>query len=174
MIKPVIALLVALLTRQHVFGIDGRPVLCVPESDLNPDLLAFNDESTQLKPGNGHTPGFGGFFSLREMGDRFGSAYLSQSAQRHPITPRSGIAIAILKIALPNPNTFVIGTCNYSTISAGPYQGAEIRECTRVFMTDGFMVDYQFAQENAGLIKQFDAFLKDKVAQWQNNCSKAI
>lgn len=49
-------------TDRHVFGIDGRSILCVPESDMDPLLLRYADESTHLQIGSGHTPGFSFLF----------------------------------------------------------------------------------------------------------------
>jgi len=43
----------------HQFGLGGRPVLCVPERDLDSHLLRYNDESLHLVVGHGRTPGFG-------------------------------------------------------------------------------------------------------------------
>jgi hypothetical protein len=50
-------------SNQHIFGIDGRPILCVPESEMDLLLLRYADESTHLVPGSGHTPGFSVWFS---------------------------------------------------------------------------------------------------------------
>lgn len=234
--KQFISLALAALASLHMFGIGGRPILCVPDADLNPALLPFNDESTHLRPGNGHTPGFAAFFSLSEMRNRLGSAYFSNptfddnpamsglsatisfvsvddqrrlgpamrardirdiwmrrgacpDATVQPI-PRTDLFLAKcssasnysslwniapdLKSDLPNPNTFVIASCNYSTITVGPYKGAERRECTRVFIDGGLMVDYHFVEQNAPLIAQFDDFFKDKIENWKRACSRAI
>ena len=229
-------LILVALTGMHVFGIGGKPILCVPESDLNPDLMGFNDESTHLEPGNGHTPGFAAFFSLAEMRRRFGTRYSSDpvfgnspaltglevtvtllsDADAHRLGPAmrardiddiwhgtgacpnattqplAGSHLYVARCSpnssysslwnrnrnskeeMPNGNTFVVATCDYDTIAFGPYKGHDLRECTRILIFDGFMIDYRFTEQNAVLIEQFDAFLKDKIAQWRNNCSKAI
>lgn len=234
--KNFVALLFVALTGQHLFGIDGKPILCIPESDLNPALLTYNDESTHLMPGNGHTPGFSTLFSIAEMRRHFGSEYYSNPAfgvdpaltglsatvsflgnddkRRYGPAMRArdirdtwkgrgacpdpevrslantGLFLAKCsamanygslwnrdrntKIEMPDDNTFVVATCNYETISFGPYKGIERRNCARVIVLDGFMVDYRFIEENAGLIQRFDAFLKDKIAQWEQNCSHPI
>jgi hypothetical protein len=52
---------------QHVFGINGKPVLCVPNSDMDPWVLRYADESTDIDVEPGHTPGFGFLFSSRFM-----------------------------------------------------------------------------------------------------------
>lgn len=230
------SLIVAALAALHLFGMDGSPVLCVPEGALNPALMPFNDESTHLQPGGGHTPGFGVFFSLNEMRRRFGMAYHSDPAfgdnpaltglsatisfvsaedqlrlgpamrarYVRDIWTRSGACPAatvqplprtLLFVAKcsaesdygslwdrapdpksepPDPNVFVVATCNYSTISAGPYKGTEQRECRRLFIDGGQMVDYQFAEQNAPLIARFDAFFKEKIESWKRACSHAI
>lgn len=52
---------------QHVFGINGNPVLCVPDSDMDPALVRYADESTDLHPGPGRIPSFSFLFSSRFM-----------------------------------------------------------------------------------------------------------
>jgi len=42
-------------------------VLCVPEADLDPLLLAYNEDSKNLVVGSGHTPGFGARFGAERM-----------------------------------------------------------------------------------------------------------
>lgn len=54
-------------TGYHQFGVNGLPVLCVPSSDLDPDLIADNDESTDLAVGSGHIPGFAFFFGADQI-----------------------------------------------------------------------------------------------------------
>ena len=43
---------------EHIFGVGGKPVLCVKDADMDPLAKSYADESTHLKPGSGHTPGF--------------------------------------------------------------------------------------------------------------------
>jgi hypothetical protein len=57
----------ALFGSQHVFGVNGKPILCVPESDMDPLLLSYADESTHLQAGSGHRPGFGVLFGAEIM-----------------------------------------------------------------------------------------------------------
>lgn len=54
-------------TAHHEFGVNGKAVLCVPSSDLDPDLVQANDESTDLAVGSGHTPGFGFLFGADQI-----------------------------------------------------------------------------------------------------------
>ncbi|MBI5438497.1 MAG: hypothetical protein HY936_06065 [Nitrosomonadales bacterium] len=51
----------------HEFGVNGKAILCVPSSDLDPDLVQANDESTDLAVGSGHTPGFGFLFGADQI-----------------------------------------------------------------------------------------------------------
>lgn len=51
----------------HEFGVNGKAVLCVPSSDMDPVLISYNDESTDLAVGSGHTPGFGFLFDAHEV-----------------------------------------------------------------------------------------------------------
>lgn len=76
----------------------------------------------------------------------------------------------VLGAAMPNPNTFVIATCEYETVQIGPYAGSKRRTCSRVLKTDGFLIDYRFQEENASLIPQFDALLLQKISEWKANC----
>jgi hypothetical protein len=69
---------------QHVFGINGKPVLCVPESDMDPTLLPYADESTDLHAGSGHTPGFAFLFSWRFMRSIISGYSIVPGFQRHP------------------------------------------------------------------------------------------
>jgi len=54
-------------TMHHEFGVNGNAVLCVPSSDMDPDLIPYNDESTDLAVGSGHTPGFGFLFGADQI-----------------------------------------------------------------------------------------------------------
>jgi len=74
---------------------------------------------------------------------------------------------------MPSAHTFVLATCDYEVIALGPYQGSERRECHRVLIFDGFMIDYQFAEQNAGLMDRLDTFLEKKIGEWKRNCSTA-
>lgn len=51
----------------HEFGVNGKTVLCVPSSDMDPALIPYNDESTDLAVGSGHTPGFGFLFKADQV-----------------------------------------------------------------------------------------------------------
>ena len=54
-------------TAHHEFGVNGKAVLCVPSSDMDADLVQYNDESTDLAVGSGHTPGFGFLFEADQI-----------------------------------------------------------------------------------------------------------
>src|ERR1700674_5951363 len=56
-----------LIGGQHIFGVNGKPILCVPESDMDTWVLRYAEESTHLEPGSGHTPGFPFWFSAQMM-----------------------------------------------------------------------------------------------------------
>lgn len=49
------------------FGVNGKAILCVPSSDLDPDLIPDNDESTDLAVGSGRTPGFAFLFGASQV-----------------------------------------------------------------------------------------------------------
>src|SRR5665811_1797178 len=61
-VMAVLAALTLVKGDQHTFGVDGKSVLCIPKSDLDPVLLPFADESIDLHVGSGHTPGFAFLF----------------------------------------------------------------------------------------------------------------
>jgi hypothetical protein len=75
---------------------------------------------------------------------------------------------------MPKPTEFVVATCQYKTIPIGPYTGKSLKECTRVFVVDQFFVDYRFQEVTAPTIPQIDTFLRDKLAEWERNCSQRI
>src|ERR1700692_182985 len=80
-----------LATANHVFGINGRPLLCVPGSDLDPLLLPYADESTNLRPGSGHSPGFGFLFSPKVVRLTIQSYVVIPGFENHPyVNPLSG------------------------------------------------------------------------------------
>jgi hypothetical protein len=54
-------------TTRHEFGVNGKAILCVPSSDMDPALIPYNDESTDLSVGSGHTPGFGFLFGADQV-----------------------------------------------------------------------------------------------------------
>jgi hypothetical protein len=73
-----------LVSDQHIFGVDGKPILCVPESEMDPLVLRYNDESTHLTPGSGHTPGFGFLFSPETMRAAIPGYVIRPDFSRHP------------------------------------------------------------------------------------------
>lgn len=54
-------------TKHHEFGVNGKAILCVPSLDMDPDLIPYNDESTDLAVGSGHVPGFAFLFGADQV-----------------------------------------------------------------------------------------------------------
>ncbi len=219
----------------HVFGTDGRRILCVPQSDMDPALLRYADESTHLIIGSGHTPGFSfwfppdltqshidnysvipGFtgypyvnalsgtvgFLGKDDEARLGSAmrarniddeWYARSACPHPfVKPLASASMYEIKcsanadygaiwdrlpdhrIAMPNPNDFVVATCRYETIQLGPYKGRALKNCARIVKIDHFLIDYRFQEENAPLVSRLDLFIRARLSRWRENCSNSI
>jgi hypothetical protein len=215
----------------HKFGTDGHAILCVSDSDMDPDLLRYNNESTDLQVGRGRTPGFGflidaksmagllkGFRTKPEFKDhpyvnqlsgsidflgaddqrRLGSAMRARDLEdawysrgrclgreiRHlgdtgltEVKCASGDNYSsvwnrppVSGVSMPSPNSFVVAACEYETLQMGPYAGDELRNCSRILNTDGFLIDYRFQEENADLIPQIDSLLLHKVSEWKKNC----
>lgn len=65
----------------HKFGLNGEAMLCVPSSDLNPALIEYNDESTDLSVGIGHTPGFGFLFNADQVQRHLESGAFKESSE---------------------------------------------------------------------------------------------
>jgi len=217
---------------QHVFGINGKPVLCVPDSDMDPLLVRYADESTNLNPGSGHTPGFSFLFSSKFMRSiisgysivpgfeehpyvnnlsgtvgflgqddraRFGPAmrardikdewYARDKCPEPSITPIVDTGLFEVKcsaeanysaiwsrapdptIVMPNPNEFIVATCNYRNIPLGPYRGKSFNSCTRTVIINRFFIDYRLQEENVALFSRIDAMIRDKLSEWERNCS---
>jgi hypothetical protein len=70
--------------QQHIFGINGKPVLCVPESDMDPLVLSYADESTHLVVGSGHTPGFSFVFRPELMRSIIAGYVIVRGFEDHP------------------------------------------------------------------------------------------
>jgi hypothetical protein len=219
----------------HEFGVNGKAVLCPLESDMDPALIPYSDESTDLAVGSGHTPGFGflfgadevqkqvgnGRFHVRpELDDlphvntlggsvgflsapdyrRLGSAMRARDLSdewlenghcpRVVVTPLQGNLFEVKcavedkyanilnraperRAPMPDPNSVVVATCLYETISVGKFAGQELRSCRRVVKLDGFLVDYQIQENNLPLYLQIDAFLRNKIAEWKVRCSSS-
>lgn len=75
---------------------------------------------------------------------------------------------------MPNPNDFVVATCQYENVRLGPYAGRGLRNCARVVVIDGFLIDYRFQEENTAVIPRIDSMIHEKLAQWSKNCSSPI
>ncbi len=218
----------------HRFGVNGEAVLCPRSSDMDPSLIPYNDESTDLAVGSGRTPGFGFLFDAGEI-DRHivnGKFRVFPEFAEHPYVNKLSGSIGFLSLPdarrlgpamrardlvdewsasgacvralvtrlqqsdlyelkctpkdtysnilnrppqpgepLPDPNSLVVATCVYETISAGKFAGQARRACTRVAILDGFIVNYRVQEDNLRLYKQLDAFLLGKIAEWKRNCS---
>lgn len=231
-VAVVLAQLMSAASARHVFGIDGKPILCVPESDMDPLLLRYADESTHLRIGSGHTPGFSFLFrpeliksliaeyviipgfeghpyanalsgTIGFLGPddeaRLGSAmrartvedeWYARNACPQPVVrslPRAAMyevkcdanadystiwnRMPDPRLTMPNPNEFVVATCQYENIQLGPYKGRELKNCARIVKIDRFLVDYRFQEENAYVVLQIDSLIRTKLSQWEKNCS---
>lgn len=217
-------------TKWHEFGVNGAAVLCVPTKDLDPNLLLENNESVNLAPRAGWTPGFGFLFSQDVVRDRVRAFHVVQGLADHSYANKLSGSIGFVssvdqgrygpsmrarnieeiwsasgrcadrKVELlapalyrakcsvrddyssiwnrlpdaqepmPNPDSFVLATCRYDAVTIGRYAGIEMKRCSRVIERDGFIVDYRFQESNVALIRELDAFMSSKIAEWQNNC----
>lgn len=90
MSHPLITVLLVLtglsisVSDQHVFGIGGKAILCVPEAEMDSLTLRYADKSTDLHPGAGRIPGFGFLFDAAFMGSHFEGYNIKREFQRHP------------------------------------------------------------------------------------------
>ena len=71
---------------------------------------------------------------------------------------------------MPNPNEFVVANCNYDIISIGPYAGNTLKECSRFYIVDNFVVDYRVQEENIHLYWKIDKLMNNKINEWKLNC----
>lgn len=69
----------------HRFGVGGTAILCPPSSDLDPSLIPYNDESTDLAVGSGHTPGFGFLFEAKVVQNDISSGTFKVFPKLDPI-----------------------------------------------------------------------------------------
>ena len=69
---------------QQIFGVEGKSVLCVPKSDLDPVLLPLADESIDLHVGSGHSPGFAFLFGSRFMRSIISGYRIVAGFEDHP------------------------------------------------------------------------------------------
>lgn len=72
---------------------------------------------------------------------------------------------------MPDPNSVVVATCLYETISTGKFAGQSLRTCTRVAILDGFILNYRIQEDNLPLYKRLDTLLQDKIRRWKENCN---
>jgi hypothetical protein len=218
--------------KQHFFGMNGNPILCVPEADLEMATLRYADESVYLRPGSGHAPGFGfafspetmkstipeyvavggfpGFASVNHLSGsvgftaqddrmRWGPAmrardiedewYSIGKCQTPSLEPVLNAALYEVRcrandnyssiwnrrpdsnLETPKPNEFVVATCQYKSISLGPYAGNTLRDCSRVLIADEFLIDYKIQRDNVKFIDDIDLFVKSKIYEWKKNCT---
>lgn len=68
----------------HVFGVGGKPVLCVPQGDTDSALLPYADESINLQPGAGRTPGFAFLFGPAVAQSALKGWYIKPGFSKHP------------------------------------------------------------------------------------------
>ncbi len=216
---------------EHLFGTNGRPVLCIPTADLDPSLISYADELLYLRPGSGHTPGFSfslspafmkahidGFVVLSSVGGspyvnaftgtvsflgkddriRFGpamrartveDAWKSQGECVHPdVEPLAQARLFKIrcskqasyselwnrapdsKQAMPDPNRFVVATCNLVEFQQGPNKTTAVTRCARVITIGSFLVDYWMTEENSQFYPQLDEVVREKISEWKRNC----
>ena len=160
---PVAIAAASLAAAQHSFSLNGGPVLCVPESELDVEGVPYARNASDLSSGGvpfafsagdmrGHIPAYAVDPDLETY--RPASAFRgSVELPRHPA--RSGEA--------EEP-------CTREVLRAGRYAGHELRTCTRTTIIDGFLVTYRFQERNAPLAAAFDQFVRAKIAEWRANC----
>jgi hypothetical protein len=74
---------------------------------------------------------------------------------------------------MPDPNGFVVTTCDYDTPQIGPYAGELFRTCSRVVKLEGFLVDFHIQEENLALIPGIDELMRRKIVEWKANCRRS-
>jgi hypothetical protein len=233
--KAVTCALLTLAGSQHNFGLDGKALLCVPDSDMDPLLKSYANESIHLQIGSGHTPGFSFLFRLEiikpiisrylvvpgfddhpyanafagtvgflDPSDqaRFGPGMRAREVQDEwysqgkcphssvKVLPATNFYEAKCSInddfimiwsgppdpnkPVPKLNELVVATCQLKYFKVGPYSGKKLSNCSRVVIIDGFLVDYKFQEDNAEVIPQLDAMIRDRIGLWKKNCSSPI
>lgn len=165
------AILTVLAGAPREFGIGGGAILCVPEHDIDLDVLPYMPDPKRLPVGGGRTPGFPFRFSadevrrhvpgfavdprlagLREADTLQGSlGFLDERDRRH--------------YAASPPLT-----CRDETLRYGRYSGTTLHTCERVTLIDGFLVRYEIQNANAPLTAALDGFLRAKIADWRAAC----
>jgi hypothetical protein len=165
------AILTVLAGAPREFGIGGGAVLCVPEHDIDLDVLPYTPDPKRLPVGGGRMPGFPFQFSagevrrhvpafvvdphvadLRQANTLAGSlGFLDAGDRRHdPVAP-----------AL---------TCRDETLRYGRHSGTTLHTCERMTRIDGFLIRYEIQQANAPLTAALDGFLRAKIAAWRAAC----
>jgi len=83
----------------HDFGMNGKAVLCVHSSDLDPALIRFNSESTDLAVGSGQTPGFAFLFGEEKLRELTGGLFrVLPEFEGHPYVNKLSGSIGFLSV----------------------------------------------------------------------------
>ena len=146
----------------HSFSLNGGPVLCVPESELDVEGVSYARNASDLASG-GVTFAFSAADMRRQIPDY---AVDPELEAYRPASAFHG------SVELPREPVRLEGVeaCNREVLQVGRYAGHELRSCTRTAVIDGFLVTYRFQEPNAPLIAAFDQFLHAKIAEWRANC----
>lgn len=83
----------------HEFGVGGHAKLCVPDSDMDPNLIAYNSESKSLKLRQGWTPGFGFLFDAARVKADISSFHVAQEFGGHPYANALSGSVGFLDLA---------------------------------------------------------------------------
>jgi hypothetical protein len=71
----------------------------------------------------------------------------------------------------PNPDNFIVATCDYTHVAVGPHRGENLENCSRVFVANIFLVDYRFQEKNTVNVHAMDMMIAKKLLQWQADCA---
>ena len=218
---------------QHRFGVNNQAILCPPSSEMDPELIPYNEESTDLVVGPGRTPGFGFLFNTKVLDSHLGIGMFRTlpGFEDHPYVNKLSGSVGFLSVAdskrfgpamrardlsdewtedgrcggrvvsrigrselfevkcsaaddyanvlnrrpqkgetIPDPNSVVVATCTFETISVGKFAGQSLRSCTRVVILEKFIVNYRIQEKNLPLYRQIDDFLRGRIVGWKNRC----
>ena len=165
------AILTILVGAPREFGIGGGPILCVPDQDIDLDVLPYTPDHKHLPIVGGRAPGFPFRFAAGEVGRRVPGFVVDPHLEGLREAETLSGSIGFLddagrrRTAAPAPLT-----CRPKTLRYGRYSGTELRTCTRTTLIDGFLVTYEIQDANASLVPALDEFLRAKIAGWRANC----
>ncbi len=154
------AVLTLLAGGPREFGIGGGAILCVPEADIDADATPYAPNPKQLQAG----------------GTAFAFQFAAAEVRRH--VPGFAVDPELADLRAANTLSGTVGfadeagtkpagvVCRPRTL--GP--GRALSTCTRATRIDGFRVDYEIEERNAGLVMALDEFLRGKIAAWRDNC----